>query len=260
MLPMKSIKVSLLFSLFCLAPCNTTSAQSSSFSNKDFLVIQENEPLPEGLVHVGRVKIGDDLRVNCGYEKTIAQATEFAETKGANVMKITELRHPGLASSCYRVDGELYYTDDIQKYISKPTAKADSIIASLIPDTASYALLYFYRLRNFNGMAVEYVLHVEDSMVYKMQNGNYAVVKVQNKGETTIWARTEKKTKLELNIEHGKVYFVNCSVGMGVLMGHPKLELVETQRGLEEFEMCREERAIRSVPRSKRKWEDDIYR
>lgn len=211
-------------------------------------------------MHVGRVKIGDDLRVNCGYEKTIAQATEFAETKGANVMKITELRHPGLASSCYRVDGELYYTNDIQKYISKRTAKADSIIASLIPDTASYALLYFYRLRNFNGMAVEYVLHVEDSMVYKMQNGNYAVVKVQNKGETTIWARTEKKTKLELNIEHGKVYFVNCSVGMGVLMGHPKLELVETQRGLEEFEMCREERAIRSVPRSKRKWEDDIYR
>lgn len=144
---------------------------------------------------------------------------------------------------------------------SDKSLTADSITKSLIPDTASYALLYFYRQRKFNGMAVEYMLHVEDSMVYKMQNGKYAIVKVNNKGATTIWARTERKAKLELNIEHGKAYFINCSVGIGVLMGHPKLELVETIRGMNEFTECEEEyKARTTIKRDKKRWEDDIYR
>ncbi|WP_160714357.1 DUF2846 domain-containing protein [Chitinophaga solisilvae] len=201
----------------------------------DVIIINQQEPLPEGARHIGKVKITDGgFKVNCGYEHTIEQAKAKAVKAGGNLIKITELKSPDGFSTCYRLFGEIYYLENTADLHLSQNKSADSTLKSLLPDTASYALVYFYRPRGM-GSLVSYDVKMNDSTVCRLKNNSRSIVKIYQTGSTTFSAKTESKSEVTIDIQPGKAYFVRGSIAMGAFVGRPKLNVVDALTGLKEY-------------------------
>ena len=74
-------------------------------------------------------------------------------------------------------------------------------------DTVKYALLYVYRQRKFENSLGSYDIHVGDSIVGRIKNNSKFVVKLYNEGPATIWAKTEKKVSVAIDLKFGGEYF-----------------------------------------------------
>ena len=202
----------------------------------DMVVLNLAEHSPTDAKFVGKVKVGDGaFKINCGYETVLRQLMDKGEKLGGNVLKLTQVKGPDGWSTCYRMWADVYSIPDVTAYKLRQKAVSDSLTGTLLPDTASYALLYVYRPKSSVGSVVQYSLHDGDSAICKMKNGNGFIIKMTKPGKTTLWARTEAREEVTLDIKPGKVYFVRCSVKMGVLVGEPKMDLVNTRVGLAEF-------------------------
>lgn len=225
-----------LFSLL-IAMLMTGAAAAQALPDSTMVVIlQENEPIVGKAKPLGTIKIADGgFKVNCGYDRTMEEARQKARALGANVIKITSLKPPDAWSTCYRLKGDVFFVEDINGLVSQKRNAAEAEIKAMMPDTASYALLCVYRPKSGYGWALEYNLHVNDSTVCRVKNGEKYLIKMYNTGKTRIWARTESKAEVTADVQPGRVYFVRCSAIMGAIVGRPKLKLVDEQTGTQEF-------------------------
>lgn len=249
--------------LFLLLP--TSIYAQGNLTTDSFLVINEQEPIIDNVKRVGRISIRDGFSIDdtdCGYDRTLQIAKEKAAERGGNILKIRAVRPPDGKSTCYRIDATVYYTADRkllqaekQRKIWEYKVGTDSLIATLIPPDAPYALLYIYRPRSAHGWAVEYTMHVNDSALGMVNNDKKFIAKVSQEGPSKIWARTEARYQKELDVQHGNVYFIRCRVSsFAVLMGHPRFEIIPAYQGYKEFLQT-------DSPREKRDLSvDDIYR
>ncbi|ASZ10746.1 DUF2846 domain-containing protein [Chitinophaga pendula] len=229
---------------------NTQAQQDSDTSN--ILILKMEDVVPSGAQLLGNIKVTDKgFKIKCSYDQTIAAAKEKARKKGANLIKITELKTPDMWSTCYRLWADVYKLDDLASVNVSSQHRIDSIVSTLIPENADYALLYVYRPSSSMGVVVQYNLHVEDSVVCRIKSGSKFIVKLTNKGNTKLWARTEGRDEVQLNIQPGKVYFLKCGVNMGAFVGRPSLALVGASPGLEEFNKIKDTRKTQS--------EDTVY-
>lgn len=205
-------------------------------------VLSKNDKneIPKDAIPKGSIKIGDGMRINCGYTETIERARGMARENGANLIKITELKLPDGLSSCYRLRADVYYYSEAATRFAYTDLVADSIARALIPDTASYALLYVYRPRGGNGVLIRYPLYVDDSEVCLVKPGSANVIRLYKPGRNKIWASTESEKSIMLNVKPRKVYFMRAAIQMGVMVGRPALELVSTEGGLREFNKIQE--------------------
>ncbi|MEC5145252.1 hypothetical protein [Chitinophaga sp. 212800010-3] len=205
------------------------------------LIINSEDVVPEGTKKIGKVKVTDGgFKSDCGYERTLEQAKEKAVKVGGNVVKITELKLPDGFSTCYRLFGEIYYCPDIPGLIAEKARLADSLTRTLLPDTASYALLYLYRPLSDVATAISYNVKLNDSVICRMKKNSRQLIRVYRKGLSRISARTESSDEVILNIQPGKAYFVNCSIGIGGFIGRPKLDTVDVNIGLREFNLVKD--------------------
>jgi hypothetical protein len=93
------------------------------------------------------------------------------------------------------------------------------------------SLLYIYRKSAFAGGGVYYDVHItdnngQDTKIGTLRNGTYLEA-VLNPGVITVWAKTESTTSLETQLKPDEIKCVRGSIGMGFLIGRPKLELVD---------------------------------
>lgn len=205
------------------------------------LIFGEREALPEGVVAKGRIKVLDGgFKTNCGYDETMKEAMAKARKAGANVVHITNLKKPDGFSTCYRLRADVYYLEDIGTYAEARAARADSIQNSLVPDTATYAVLYVYRPAVYQGSLISYQLNADDMPIGRVPNGAAYRVKLIKEGPTEIWAKTEARIGKTIDIQHGKAYFLRCTVQMGVFVGEPQLSVVDLMKGYEEYNRTRE--------------------
>lgn len=219
---------------------------------QDVVIIPIEKRPPVNAKHLGSIKILDGgFKINCGYERTMDQAREKASKLGGNIVKITELKKPDLWSTCYRLWADVYYSSNTSAASTASSNKEiDSILNAMLPSSSSYALLCIYGPSGI-GPLVQYNLHANDSMVCRVKNKGAYMVKLPP-GKTTLWARTENRTELNLDVQPGKVYFLRCGVNMGVMVGRPNLELVDDYNGVHEFTSMNES--------SKDTKGDDIYK
>jgi len=105
----------------------------------------------------------------------------------------------------------------------------------------NYALLHIYRNSAVGGL-LNFDLHLEDKVICRVQNKWKETIKVYQEGLVTLWAKTEARKELPINIEFGKEYYIRCSITMGFAVGHPKMELMEEGIGKREFEALKEKR------------------
>lgn len=211
------------------AVTNLTTTYKPLDYDQEIVVIGLEQNIPEGSEELGRVKIGDSgFTTNCGYETVINKAKEEARKAGGNSIKITEHKPPTMmGSSCHRITATILKIQDVNVFL------AESNEEELLD--IDYAIINVYRYGGA-GALVNYDLYLGDSVICRVKNNFKTTVQTKQEGLNSIWARTEAKAEIPVDIKYGKVYYVRCGIGMGVFVGQPTLELVDSKTGKAEFE------------------------
>ncbi len=197
--------------------------------NQEVVVIGIDQSVPEGSEELGQIKIGDSgFTTNCDYETVINKAKEEVRKAGGNSLKITEHKPPTvMGSSCHRITATILKLKDPQTFI------ADNSEEELLD--IDYAIINVYRYSGA-GALVNYDLHLGDSVLCRVKNNFKTTVHTKLEGLNSIWAKTEAKAEIPVDIKYGKVYYIRCGIGMGFFVGQPTLELVDSKIGKAEFE------------------------
>lgn len=241
---MKRTLILFLFLVIILQSCSPkirTNLSSESQKPLDpeikILVINQDEKLPENSQFIGDLKVGDSgFSTDCGYTKVIDEAKETARKTGANLIYLTQVKKPDLASTCYRIKAKLYKNLD-SDVIVQITENRKSESKSRLPEDADYAMVYFYRPKNFSGGLIGYKVRMdEEDIIGRVRNGEKFGYKVTNFGKHEFWAKTESKTSVIIDVEPGEEYFVRCGVNMGFAVGKPDMTIVENRLGISEYE------------------------
>lgn len=195
---------------------------------QEVMVIDLADASPASAELLGTLKIGDaGMSTKCNFAQVLEKAKEEARKVGGNAVKITEHKTPDFMSSCHRISAEVLRLDNAQLALLK-TADEE------IDPTIDHALLYVYR-NGGGGALVGYNLYLGDSVLCRVTNRFRQAFKINKTDMTELWAKTESKESVPIAFKKGQTYYLRCSVGMGVMVGRPKLELVSKQAGSREF-------------------------
>ncbi len=240
---MRQISILVIVCTLTISSCTPkiSTTISKNYSTLDYReevrVLGLQDPVPTNSEELGVVKIGDTgFSTKCGWNVVIDKAKIEARKIGGNAIKITEHIPPSaFGSSCHRITAKILKVENF-----------DNIPKSVIVDSslinAEYALFHFYRHSGV-GALVSYDLHLGDTVICRVSNKWKKTIKIRKDGLNTLWARTETKEELPINIKFGNEYYIRCSVTMGAFVGHPKLELVDNQTGKAEYQSVKLKRA-----------------
>ncbi|GHU69104.1 hypothetical protein FACS189413_07390 [Bacteroidia bacterium] len=187
------------------------------------------EPAPANAEQLGVVKIGDTgFSTNCDWNVVIDKAKLEARKIGGNALKITKHTPPNVfGSSCHQIAADILRVENWSDVAF--TVETDSALIG-----ADYALLHVYRQSGL-GMAVSYDVHLGDNVICRARNKWKETILIYQDGLNTLWARTEAKSEIPIDIQFGKEYYIRCSVETGFFMGRPKLEIVDNRTGKAEY-------------------------
>jgi len=101
------------------------------------------------------------------------------------------------------------------------------------------ALLHLYRPATKIGVAVSFGVHIDNEMVFMARYNSKTTVRVTQEGLKTLWARTEVRTELPVDIKMGHEYFIRCNVGVGAFVGRPRIVLVDNSEGRKQYTKIR---------------------
>jgi hypothetical protein len=219
--------------LFSCAPKVSTiisKSYSAQNKNEEVRIYGLQDPVPGNSEELGVVRIGDNgFSTNCGWDDVIIIAKNEARKVGGNAIKITEHYPPSaFGSSCDRITAKILKVKNFED--NTTLVKADSALLN-----ADYALLHVYRNSSI-GALISYDLHLGDTVICRVYNKSKETIKIKKAGLMTLWARTEVKEELPINIKFGNEYYIRCGVTMGAFVGHPKIDLVDNQSGKAEFQ------------------------
>lgn len=193
------------------------------------------ESAPFNAEPLGTIKIGDSgFTTRCSLSDVVELARLEARKVGGNALKIIEHTEPNLGSSCHRITAEILRVSP-----SDVIAEDDIYSVPEEKSTASYATLHVYRPKNYLGSAIGYQLHLGDSVVCKVKNNFKYTVQLTREELLEIWAKTESKESVMLNVKFGEEYYLRCGLGMGVMVGRPALDLIPGEQGKTEFAMVK---------------------
>ena len=195
------------------------------------LVLPSNEEIPEDAIFIGSIKIGDSgFTTKCSYLEVIELAKLEARKAGGNIVKITEHKPPSMGSTCHRISASILKSSDENILMADMQAPTE-----VLEKDADYALLHVYRNSGV-GPLVSYDLHLGDSVICRVKNNFRQSIKIKKEGYYSLWARTESKVEVPIHLETGKVYYLRCGVKLGMLVGRPSLQLIDTPIGKAEFD------------------------
>ncbi len=210
---------------------NIDGEQSPLDFREDVWVLNIDETVPEGAQFIGTVKVGDSgFTIDCDYQAVIEKAEMEARKAGGNLIKITEHKLPDLASNCHRITAKIYNLKDIDQVEFKSSSES-----AYFDTTANYALLHVYRPGS-SGALLSYTIHLGDIELCRVKAKSYETVMITKEGPNELWAKTESKVAIPVDIEFGKEYYLRCGVSMGIFVGRPSLTLVDNLTGKTEFE------------------------
>jgi len=196
---------------------------------REVAVIELNEQIPDNAEIIGHVKIGDTgFSSNCNYNVVLDKAKLEARKAGGNAIKITSHKLPSMmGSSCHQINAQLLRIENTDSLVVKK--EVDSLL------NVDYAVLNVYRYSGI-GPLINYDLHLGDSVLCRVKNNFKTTLHITKEGLNSLWAKTEAKSEVPVDIKMGKVYYLRCSVSMGLFVGRPNIELVDQYEGKSEFE------------------------
>jgi hypothetical protein len=99
-------------------------------------------------------------------------------------------------------------------------AKAGAVVVAA-PE-AGKGQVVFFRPSKFVGMAVGFKVREGTTELCTLSNGRYCIVQIEP-GAHTYVVHSEVKDELTLEVETGETYYVQGTLGMGVMVGRPNL-------------------------------------
>ena len=227
-----------LAALIFLGSCNPkiTTSLSKSYAPLDYreevVVIGLNQPEPDDAETLGQVKIGDTgFSTNCDYNVVIDKAKLEARKAGGNAIKIIKHIPPSImGSSCHIITANILKISDIESLSFENNEYMEDVLSDV-----DYAILNVYRYSGA-GAIVSYDLFLGDSIICRVQNNYKTTLHITKDGLNTLWARTESKDEIPIDIKIGQTYYLRCGIAMGAFVGRPKLELIDKKTGKAEFE------------------------
>ena len=101
------------------------------------------------------------------------------------------------------------------------------------------SLIYVYRDDSFVGSGAYYDVHIKngdkDTIIGTLKSNGYLEATTEPNKELEIWAKTEAKASLLLDVKPNQTYCVRGGMGMGFFVGHPKFEQVSLATCKEEI-------------------------
>ncbi len=196
--------------------------------NEEVLVIGLNEERPKKSEFLGLITIKDSgFTTKCSYKDVLNEAKLEARKIGGNAIKITTHRPPSVGSSCHRITADILRIDNIDNYSPK---EEEEVLLDV-----DYAILNVYRYGGA-GSLINYDLYLGDSIVCRVKSNFKTTIHVRKDGLNTLWAKTESKIEVPIDIKIGKEYYLRCGLSLGAFIGRPQMELVDNKIGKSEFE------------------------
>ena len=91
------------------------------------------------------------------------------------------------------------------------------------------SLIYFYRIKQFAGSALEPSVYCDDQELARMDNGRYIGVTLEPGKHTCRMG--DKQTGFELEMKPGETYYAKITIDTGLLKGHGRLTLLQKEQG-----------------------------
>ena len=82
---------------------------------------------------------------------------------------------------------------------------------------------------------IGYDLYLGDSLLCRVKNNSKQEIRIYSKGANKLWAKTESKAEVPIDITMGREYYLRCGIRMGVMVGRPELQLVDSREGQVEY-------------------------
>ncbi len=195
----------------------------------DVKVIGILDQVPGNTEVLGTVSVRNTgFSSDCGYDSVLNKAKLAARKVGGNAIKIlVNIPPSSLGNQCNEITARILKVSDFNAL--PVMTKVDSILSK-----ADYALLHIYR-PNGPGFLVGYDIHLGDTVICRAKNNWRKTIRIKRDGLNTIWAKTEVKEELPVNIKIGKEYYIRCWITSGIVVGRPKIVLVSRELGKEEY-------------------------
>lgn len=95
--------------------------------------------------------------------------------------------------------------------------------------TADKATIYFYRIKQYAGSALEPSVYCDEKELARMDNGRYFGVTLEPGKHTCRMG--DKQTGFELEVKPGEEYYAKITIDVGLLKGHGRLTLLQREQG-----------------------------
>ena len=223
----------LFFALFCFGI--HAAAQSRVF------IIGTDKVTPANAKKLGSLTIGNNsTKLNCNYETAFPAAILKVKEMGGNLLKITKVDSPAFISSCYRFHADVLFVVDTTNFATAQSAFEKWFGIQIPEDTAHYALVYTYMLPNKQNIYGNYLVRSDIGNMGRMSDNTRYVTKVYKQGKLRIWAFTEKKGEIFIDVQAGQTYYIKCLAKPGSVTGVPGFMLMPTEKGKEEYNSIKE--------------------
>ncbi len=206
------------------------------------VVLPLNATLPADAAKLGSLKEGNNaVSTDCNYEGMIMAAKEKARAMGGNIVKITRVVEPAFISKCYKITADVYHTDKLPAHNTNTTREAKA-------NNPKCATLYIYRLRDTLALITPYNIHLnDDSVICVAKSRSRDSVNLYKEGATTLWAKTEKRAELKLDVKFGSVYYIRCGLQKGEIRMLPVMQLMDITTGSEEYDHLKKKKRKTNV-------------
>ena len=88
------------------------------------------------------------------------------------------------------------------------------------------------------GSGVAYTVRTGEEEVIKLKAGGYYPY-LATPGEREFWAKTEARASVTEQLRAGETYYLRGGIGIGFVVGHPKLAFVSREDGEREIKECK---------------------
>jgi hypothetical protein len=115
-----------------------------------------------------------------------------------------------------------------EEIIENPAYEIDKSLAA-----DSMIMFKIYRPGKLIGLVMAYNVFINEEKVARMSNSSYEMVKLPYSDYAKITASTEDQVSLQVPLVPGGIYYLECKIGMGLLVGRPKMKIVDPATGQE---------------------------
>ena len=116
-----------------------------------------------------------------------------------------------------------------QEAAHAPTPAPSPAAAEPAAAKSTKARIYFYRIKQFTGSALEPSVYCDDKELARMDNGRFFAVDLEP-GEHTC-RMGDKQTGFTLELKPGEQYYAKITIDMGFLKGRGRLTLLQKEQG-----------------------------